>query len=87
MSYEYWSDDQIKKATDARGIYAQFTYNNRNLLTDVDYSDSTLDVHYGYGEYGERTVMEEKSGGSVVGSTNYSYDTYLSTGQNLATKL
>jgi RHS repeat-associated protein len=62
--------------TDARGLFAQFSYNNRNLLTVVDYSDSTLDVSYGYGEYGERTLMEEKSGGTTVASTSYGYDTY-----------
>ncbi|MDX2040107.1 MAG: S8 family serine peptidase, partial [Acidobacteriota bacterium] len=75
-SYEYWADDTVKKVTDARSLYAQFTYNNRGLVTVVDYSDSTLDVHYDYGEYGERTLMQEKSGSTVMASTSYGYDTY-----------
>ena len=33
-------------------------------------------MHYNYGEYGERTLMEEKSGSTVMASTSYSYDTY-----------
>jgi hypothetical protein len=36
----------------------------------VDYSDSTPDVHYNYGEYGERLLMQETGGGS----TSYNYD-------------
>jgi RHS repeat-associated protein len=76
VSYEYWENDLVKKVTDARGIWGQFTYNNRNLLTDLDYSDSTPDVHYEYGEYGERTLMQEKNGTTVIGQTNYSYDSF-----------
>ncbi|MBO0797452.1 MAG: S8 family serine peptidase, partial [Blastocatellia bacterium] len=74
VSYEYWENDLVKKVSDARGISTQFTYNNRNLLTDIDYSDTTPDVHYEYGEYGERTLMQEKNGSTVIGSTTYSYD-------------
>jgi len=45
-------------------------------VTVVDYSDATLDVHYDYGEYGERTQMQEKSGSTVMASTSYSYDSF-----------
>jgi YD repeat-containing protein len=76
VSYQYWDNDLVKKVTDARGIWGQFTYNNRNLLTDVDYSDSTPDVHYEYGEYGERTLMQEKNGTTVIGQTSYSYNSF-----------
>jgi RHS repeat-associated protein len=76
VNYEYWDNDLVKKVTDARGISGQFTYNNRNLVTDVDYSDATPDVHYEYGEYGERTLMQEKNGSTVIGQTSYSYDTF-----------
>jgi RHS repeat-associated protein len=76
ISYEYWENDLVKKVTDARGISGQFTYNNRNLLTDIDYSDGTPDVHYEYGGYGERTLLQEKSGSTVIGQTDYSYDSY-----------
>ena len=47
------------------------------MLTDVDYSDTTPDVRYNYGEYGERTLMQEKnSGGAEIARTNYSYDSF-----------
>ncbi|MGH9852389.1 MAG: RHS repeat domain-containing protein, partial [Blastocatellia bacterium] len=76
VSYEYWANDLVKKVTDARGIYAQFTWNPAGMLTDADYSDSTFDVHYRYGEYGERTLMQEKEGATVRGSTSYGYDSF-----------
>jgi RHS repeat-associated protein len=76
VSYDYYADDLVWHAYDPRGINATFTYNNRHLLTDVNYSDSTPDVHYNYGEYGERTLMEEKNGATVIASTSYGYDTY-----------
>jgi YD repeat-containing protein len=72
ISYQYKPDDQISRVTDARSIYADFDYNNRNLLTNINYSDSTPDVTYSYGEYGERTLMQETGGGQ----TSYSYDAY-----------
>lgn len=73
-TYEYWSNDLLKKKTDARGVMTTLTYNPRNLLTDIDYSDSTKDVHYDFGGYGERTLMQEKNGATVVASTSYGYD-------------
>ncbi len=77
VSYLYWANDLVQRATDVRGIYAQFTWNAAGMLTDVDYSDSTPDVHYNYGEYGERLLMQEKnSGGSEIARTNYSYDSF-----------
>ena len=75
VSYLYWANDLVQRATDARGLYAQLTYNGAGMLTDVDYSDSTPDVRYNYGEYGERLLMQEKnSGGAEIARTNYSYD-------------
>ncbi len=47
------------------------------MVTDIDYNDATPDVHYEYGEYGERIAMQEKdTGGAVVSTTNYGYDPY-----------
>jgi YD repeat-containing protein len=33
----------------------------------------TSNVHYDYGEYGQRTLMQEKNGSTVIGSTSYAY--------------
>jgi YD repeat-containing protein len=43
---EYWPNDLVKKARDARGVTRTLTYNRCGLLTDVDYSDQTPGVHY-----------------------------------------
>jgi RHS repeat-associated protein len=75
---EYWANDLVKKARDARGVTRTLTYDRRGLLTDVDYSDQTPDVRYEYGEYGERKKMEEKhyQTQAVLGSTTYAYDQF-----------
>ncbi len=46
-------------------------------MTAVNYSDTTPDVNYSYGEYGERTLMQEKnSSGTEIARTDYSYNSY-----------
>jgi RHS repeat-associated protein len=75
VSYGYTPDDLIQTVTDARGISATFGYNNRRLITQVNYSDAdTPDVFYDYGEYGERRWMEERNNsGATLGKTTYDY--------------
>jgi RHS repeat-associated protein len=72
--YAYFANDTVQSVTDPRGVAVSYTYNNRNLPTVVDYSDATPDVNYSYGEYGERTLLQEKNGATVLASTTYAYN-------------
>jgi RHS repeat-associated protein len=77
VSYQYSLDDQVTRMTDARGMYVDYVYNPRNLVTNVNYSEaSTPDVTYSYGDYGERTMMRESLPSGTIGQTNYEYDPY-----------
>ncbi len=78
LDFGYYGNDLVESIVhNERGTSVIYHYNNRNLVTDIDYNDSTPDVHYEYGEYGERTAMQEKdTGGAVVSTTNYGYDPY-----------
>jgi RHS repeat-associated protein len=74
-TYTYTPDDLLYSITDARNITTTFGYNNRRLLTQVNYGDAdTPDVVYDYGEYGERRLMEERNNsGTALGRTTYDY--------------
>lgn len=74
-TYDYWNDDTVKKATDARGAAASFGYNGRQLLTNITYSapagiTPAAPVTYAYDETGNRTLMSDG-----LGSTTYHFDT------------
>jgi YD repeat-containing protein len=72
--YSYNSDDTINSVTDARGASATYTYNNRHLVTGINYSapagiTPTSNVSFGYDAAGNRTSMTDG-----FGSTTYSYN-------------
>lgn len=72
--YTYNSDDTIQSVTDARGASATYGYNNRHLVTSINYSAPvgiTLpgNVGYGYDAAGNRTSMSDG-----LGSVSYSYN-------------
>jgi YD repeat-containing protein len=77
-SYEYFADNKIKSATDARGIKTNYSYNNRGLLETTSYTIpdpaptgviSNTGASYEYDALGNRTKMSD-----LFGYTNYEYD-------------
>jgi hypothetical protein len=73
-TFTYYNNDTLQSATDARGAVSTYTYNNRNLVTDVTYTvpsgvAATPNVHYSYDEAGSRTQMMDG-----LGSVTYAYD-------------
>jgi YD repeat-containing protein len=74
-SYEYNSDDTVRKVTDPRGVEATNTYNSRHLLKRVDYDprDSGVSalalVLFEYDAAGNRTLTTDGTG-----NTSYVYD-------------
>jgi RHS repeat-associated protein len=74
-SYTYNADDTVNTVTDARGASSTFTYNNRHLLTAINYGvpagvAATSNVTYGYDSVGNRTSMTDG-----LGSVSYVYNT------------
>ncbi|HEY3102465.1 MAG TPA: hypothetical protein VGJ69_02665, partial [Pyrinomonadaceae bacterium] len=74
--YSYNSDDTVLSATDARGASATYGYNNRHLVTSINYSvpqgsniPATPNVTFGYDAAGNRSSMTDGSGLS-----SYAYD-------------
>ena len=76
-TYTYNPDDTVLKVTDARTVYATFTYNPRHLPTNVAYTvpatvtnvAATPQVTYTYDAAGHRESMTDGSG-----SVTYSYN-------------
>jgi YD repeat-containing protein len=75
-TYAYNADDTTASVTDARGAATSFTYDNRRLVTDVDYSvpgSSSIpvpaSVDYAYDGTGNRTSMTDG-----LGTVTYAYD-------------
>jgi YD repeat-containing protein len=74
-TFTYNADDTRATITDGRGATTAFTYNNRHLVTQVDYSVSggsiTVpdDTVFTYDGAGNRTSMTDGSG-----NTDYVYD-------------
>ncbi|MFN7944708.1 MAG: peptidoglycan DD-metalloendopeptidase family protein [Blastocatellia bacterium] len=73
-SYSYDYDDRLVQVMDARGAVANFTYNGRDLTTDITYSGAapTSPVHYEYDAAGNRTLMQMMDG---TGSVAYHWNT------------
>jgi len=71
--YSYNPDDTVNSFTDARGASANYSYNNRHLLTEITYPPSgvtpTSNVAFGYDAAGNRTSMSDG-----LGNVSYSYD-------------
>jgi len=61
--YTYTAAGRLDSRTWARGIETDYDYNSAGDLVSVDYSDSTLDVGYGYDRRGRQTTVT--NGGSL----------------------
>jgi YD repeat-containing protein len=77
--YEYNADDTLHKVTDARGVYATYSYNNnRRLPTGIAYTvpsgvspsvEAVAPVVFQYDAAGNRTLMTDG-----LGQVEYHYD-------------
>ena len=85
VTYNWNDDDTLNYKEDERLVPSTttkyrttYTYNGRHLTTQKAYNDYvTSNIAYTYGEYGERTLMQEKDhSNNVLSSTTYSYDSY-----------
>ena len=73
-TYAYNTDDTVHSVTDARGASATYAYNNRRLVTAIDYSTPTgmtptSNVTFEYDAVGNRTLMNDG-----LGSVSYVYN-------------
>ncbi len=72
-TYSYFADDTLQTMTDARGITATYSYNNRKLVTGIDYTEitglPTSDVTFDYDESGNLTEMNDGPG-----QVDFTYD-------------
>jgi YD repeat-containing protein len=78
-TWTYNNDDTVNTTTDARRVIANFSYNNRHLVTGISYDRSnvpaganvaaTASVGFGYDAAGNRTLMSDG-----LGSTTYTYN-------------
>jgi YD repeat-containing protein len=74
--WDYNADDTVQKVTDARGAAANYTYNDRHLITGLGYTvpqNSPISVptasSFSYDGVGNRSTMTDGTG-----TKNYSYD-------------
>jgi large repetitive protein len=73
-SYTYNAVDQPLTITDARGVTQTFTYNSRNLPTQISYSNSwqpLTAVTVGYDGAGNRTSMADGTGSRTINTTSF----------------
>jgi RHS repeat-associated protein len=73
-SYSYFADDTVQTITDARGATMTFSYNQRHLVTGINFGvtgnvAATPNVSFGYDAAGNRTSMTDG-----LGSKSYVYD-------------
>ncbi|HEU4932509.1 MAG TPA: RHS repeat-associated core domain-containing protein, partial [Pyrinomonadaceae bacterium] len=73
--YTYFANGRTQTITDARGASTTFAYNNRDLVTSINYGvpsgvASTPNVTFGYDSAGNRTSMNDG-----LGSMTYVYNT------------
>jgi RHS repeat-associated protein len=73
-TYAYNSDDTLQSMTDARGAVSSYVYNNRHLVTNINYTvtgtvAATPNVSLSYDAAGNRTSMTDG-----LGSASYGYD-------------
>jgi YD repeat-containing protein len=75
MGWQYYSDDTLSVVTDPRNASATYSYNNRDLPTQITYSapagiTPAPPVTFGYDQAGNRTSMTDG-----LGAVTYQYDT------------
>jgi len=71
VTYTYTANDQVWQVANQRSITVAHSYNTRNLLANVSYSDGTPQVVYNYDSYGARSSVTDGEG-----QTSYSYNSY-----------
>jgi YD repeat-containing protein len=74
-SWNYFDDDTVQTTTDARGVTATYTYNDRRLLKTIAYDapagvPDTPNVAFDYDAAGNRISMTDG-----LGYVGYTYDT------------
>src|ERR1044072_2164467 len=70
--YTYNPDDKMQAVADARGASAAYSYNNRHLVTSINYSapsgiTPTLNASFAYDSAGNRTQMVDGLGSKAYG--------------------
>lgn len=73
-TYSYFANDAVQTITDARAATTTLSYNNRDLVTGINYGVSgavaaTPNVTFGYDAAGNRTSMTDG-----LGSVSYAYN-------------
>lgn len=77
--FEYYADDTVKKATDARGVITNYNYYARGLVQNMSYAltgwanagiQTSSTVSYEYDSIGKRKKMIDG-----LGQVDYTYDT------------
>jgi hypothetical protein len=68
-TYNYYLNGLLFQRADARGVVATNSYNSRNLLTNMSYSDGTPGTSLTYDAYGARSVLA-----NAEATTTYSYN-------------
>src|SRR5262249_46757360 len=71
VNYTYKPNDLVETVSNQRNITVTNSYNTRNLLTGVSYSDGTPAASFGYDEFGARSSMTDGEG-----QTTYSYNSF-----------
>lgn len=83
-TYTYYADGKLKERTWQRGITTTYTYAPATRdLTDVNYSDTTPDVHFADFDLLGRPHTVTETRGSTVDTTTLTYD--LTTGATSTT--
>ena len=77
ISHEYYANGNLKKKTDARNVFINYTYDELNRNRTVDYSDTTVnpDITREYdnpaaGEYGKGRLWRSYAGGNESAGQN-----------------
>ncbi|MGH9841183.1 MAG: RHS repeat-associated core domain-containing protein [Blastocatellia bacterium] len=71
VTYTYKANDLLWTAANQRNITVTNSYNTRNLLEQVSYSDGTPTATFGYDAFGARNSMTDGEG-----SASYAYNSY-----------
>jgi RHS repeat-associated protein len=71
VTYGYKPNDLVETAANQRNITVTYSYNTRNLVNNISYSDGTPTVTYGYDQYGARELTTDGEG-----TTSYSYNSF-----------
>ncbi len=71
VNYTYKPNDLVWTVTNQRNVTVTNSYNTRNLLEQVSYSDGTPAATFGYDAFGARNSMSDGEG-----SASYAYNAY-----------